>query len=297
MKQKRPFTDRLQDRLWSMQVLRQAIDLPLYKIKKSAPDSISGTMLWPRVCAALADGEISSRHFRRLRAVMDVVETLGPCDGRHHSRRIRKCGMAHWLEDQRIKSVSEWGTPLTWPSFLLEIPQALAPTSLRYLSHALWLRERGFLKQHARVIEVGVGYGGLAAMNAIISQTRTTLVDLPEVELAAMKMLAENGLANNASSSSATGDDGSKFDCFVSNYAFTELSSNLQGDLIDNYIVRSRHGMIVSNAAVFASEIGGMDNEKLVAALRSHSLDAVVSTSDDLLSPSDRAFGIVLISW
>lgn len=293
---KRPFIDRLQDRLWTMRTSRQATDLPPTGGAATAGDSVSGTMAWPGACAALAEGKISSRRFRRIRAVMEVVETLGPCEGRHHAQRIRERGMAHWLTDERLRNVAAWGDPMTWPGILLDTPQAFAPTSLRYLSHAVWLIDRGFVTRQSRVVEIGVGYGGLAAMNAMISGAHTLLVDLPEVEMAAMKSLEENGLADAAQASSIA-DDGGRFDCLVSNYAFTELSAVLQKRFIESHIIRAGHGMIVSNANVFAAGIGGMDNETIVTTLRSYGIDAVLSTSDELLSQADHNFGSTLIWW
>jgi hypothetical protein len=221
---------------------------------------------------------------------MEVVETLGPCEGRHHARLIRAAGHAEWLERADFLALASWGDPLLWPGILLSTPCAMAPTSLRYLSHALWLRDEGLVVEKAHIAEIGVGYGGLVAMNALVSQASTTLVDLPIVERAAMKMLAENELAHAAAAHTS-------FDCVISNYAFTELSIALQDRMLSGFIAGSRHGMILSNARVFSQHIGGRSNEELVAALAQHDIQASCHTEHPLLSPSDRAFGNVLILW
>lgn len=288
---RRPITDRLQDRLWSIRAEREALDMPSALGEGAPGGSISGDMAWPRTCAALADGVITSARFRRLRAVMEVVETLGPCDGRHHSRLIRAAGHAEWLERPEFLALAAWGDPLLWSGFLLETPRAMAPTTLRYLSHALWLRDEGLIAEKAHVAEIGVGYGGLVAMNALVSRARTTLVDLPNVERAAMKMLAENAVAHAAAEAHTA------FDCVISNYAFTELSTDLQDRMISGYIAGSRHGMILSNARVFSQHIGGRSNEGILAALAHHGIRASSHAEHPLLSPSDRAFGNVLILW
>ena len=294
----RPLTDRIQDRLWSILTRRLARDLPEPDQAPSAADSVSGSMGWPKACAALASGRLPSRGFRRLGAVMEVVETLGPCEGRHHAERIRDAGLSSWFDNRRFRQIAGWGDPITWPGLLMGTPAAFAPTSLRYLSHALWLNQSGFVGDRARVVEIGTGYGGLAAINALVSSASTLLVDLPEVESAAMKAITELGFAGSASCASAGDpDDGGPFDCLVSNYAFTELSADLQQRMIQRHAVRSRHGMIISNAKVFAPGIGGMDNGALVDALRAHGIEAVLSESDAIRSPADRAFGSVLISW
>ena len=288
---RRPITDRLQDRLWSIRAEREALDMPSAPGQGALEGSISGEMAWPRVCAALADGAITSARFRRLRAVMEVVETLGPCDGRHHARLIRAAEHAEWLERPEFLALASWGDPLLWSSFLLETPHAMAPTSLRYLSHALWLRDEGLVCENAHIAEIGVGYGGLVAMNALVSQARTTLVDLPHVERAAMKMLAENDLAHAAAEAHTC------FDCVISNYAFTELSSDLQDRMLSGFIAGSRHGMILSNARVFSQHIGGRSNEELLVALKEHGIDARIDYEHPLFSPADRSCCCALICW
>ena len=294
MRHRRPMTDRLQDRLWSIYSRRRGMETSAIVAAEAAQGSISGPMAWPRACAAFANGQIDSKHFRRLRAVLEVVETLAPCDGRHHAREIRKAGHASWFDHPEIRRAAAWGDPLVWPGFMLETPQAFAPTSLRYLSHALWLNTQGFIGSKSKVIEIGVGYGGLAAMNAIVSGVNTELVDLPDVSRAAIKMLDEIGMG---SATRATVQPDVPADCVISNYAFTELSGELQDAMIERHIARSRHGMIASNASLFARQIGGRTDKEVIAELRSHGLSATAHSSHPLLSASDQACGCVMIIW
>jgi hypothetical protein len=292
----RPITDRLQDRLWTLRVQRLAEEIPTEEKQMSSAGSVSGAMDWPQACAALADGHITSALFRRLRAVMEVVETLGPCDGRHHVRHIRATGHSEWLERPEVLALASWGHPLLWPRALLGTAHAMAPTSLRYLSHALWLRDEGIVGENSHVAEIGVGYGGLAAMNALVSQAHTTLVDLPDVERAAMMMLLENRLNHSATPASTAGIR-TGFDCVISNYAFTELSTALQDRMLDSFISSSRHGMILSNARVFSRSIGGRSDQEILIALADHGIHARCHADHPLLSPSDRAYGNALIIW
>lgn len=293
---RRPLTDRLQDRFWTMRARHYAQDIPASARDVSLSGSISGGMDWPQACAALAEGSITSARFRRLRAVMEVVETPGPCDGRHHARLILEAGHGEWLSRPEALAVASWGDPLLWAAALLGTPRAMAPTSLRYLSHALWLRDEGMVGEGAHVAEIGVGYGGLVAMNALVSNSRTTLVDLPVVERAALVMLGENALGHAATPSTAA-EDHAPFDCVISNYAFTELSTALQDHMLKEIIAGSRHGMILSNARVFSRQIGGRSNEELLSALAEHGIRARCHEQHPLLSPSDLACGSVLILW
>lgn len=251
-------------------------------------------MAWPDACGELADGLRDCRNFRRERAVREVVETLGPSDGRHHAARIRRSSPQH-LEDLRVKAVDAWGNPFRWPGLLLGTASSFSPTTLRYLSHALWLRENGRVKPGGTIVEIGVGFGGLAAMNAIVSGARTVLVDLPLVARAASRMLEEVGLAGYGLLEDAA-ELPQEFSV-VSNYAFTELTKELQDHYIRRFLRASSHGMIVSNASVFSASIQGRDDAALVSALKASGIDALIDREDGLLGPTDHLVGVSLVSW
>jgi hypothetical protein len=113
--------------------------------------------------------------------VRDVVETVGPVDGRFYAQKIREWG-PEWLINEAVIEIDRWGNPIRWPKWLLGTSNSFSPTTLRYLATALWLKRTGYLVQKSNILEIGVGFGGLAAMNAIVSGAVTTLVDLPQVE-------------------------------------------------------------------------------------------------------------------
>jgi len=296
MKSSRPITDRIQDKLWSIRARHLAREMSDTYSSTSTDGSISGKMQWPQACHAFAEGRISSVGFRRLRAVMEVVETLGPCDGRHHARLIRQLGHTRWFDHPKTRAITTWGDPMRWPALLLSTPYPFPPTTLRYLSHALWLHDQGMIPQNADVVEIGVGYGGLAAMNAIVSNARTTLVDLPQVERAAMEMLTEIDLGECAMPSS-TAPEIAAIDCVISNYAFTELSAEFQDLMMVKYFAGARRGMILSNAKSFSQQIGGRSDNEILVALSNHGIEAKCHHQHPLLSSSDLACGSSLITW
>jgi len=291
---KRRFIDRLHDRAWIEATARMTVDSLTATGEAARHGSISGTMAWPEACAALAGRQRDSHRFRRERAVREVVETLAPSDGRYHASRISRIA-PELLEDPRVRAVDAWGDPVRWPRLLLGTPEPFSPTTLRYLSHALWLRDEGLVQQNGTIVEIGVGFGGLAAMNAIVSGARTVLVDLPPVTQAALRMMEETALSEFATSAEETNPSG-EF-CVVSNYAFTELTTGLQDHYIDRYLRRSPTGMIVSNANVFSRSIGGRDDEALASALRASGIAAKLDRQNDLLGPSDHLAGVALITW
>lgn len=290
------FHHRLHNRLWNI-VSNRVTDDRTGHFPASGPgagSSVSSSMPWAQAAAAYADPARGSAGFRRLRAVRDVVETVGPVDGRSYARNIRLWDDS-WFSHETVDAIDSWGTPIRWPALLLGTPRPFSPTTLRYLATALWLKREGFVSANMPVVELGVGFGGLAAMNAIVSGTSTTLVDLPQVEALAARMLQDLGLGGFHMAGS-TQSASSRF-CFVSNYAFSELSEETQDRYMHDWIRHASSGVIVSNAGVFSKTIGGRSDSEILAMLRNAGIPAEITDSCDLTSPMDRLSGVTLIHW
>jgi hypothetical protein len=249
-------------------------------------------MDWPQACAALSCGECGSANFRRFHAVRQVVETLGPSDAIHFARWIRH-HHGEWLETREFAALNDWGNPIQAPSILLGAHRPFSPTSLRYLAHALWLADHGFVHEGGTVIEIGVGFGGLAATNTMVSRASTMFVDIPEVVDAATMMMRENGLSSHVIHSGGNPSDY----CFISNYAFTELHHELQKCYFNRYIRDAPRGVILSNAGVFAQNIGGMTDHEIVSWFRAEGLPAHASQTSGILGPADFVCNVCLIHW
>lgn len=293
--QDRKIWHRIHDRAWSE--IGKVLSIPIGDFSANRSEegshSISGETPWISICAAYADGAISSKDFRRNNAVRQIVETVGPVDGRFYASRVREWG-PNWLTDDAISRIDAWGNPIRWPAMLLGTPHAFSPTTLRYLATALWLRKRGFIEDGSNVAEIGVGFGGLAAINAAISRVKTTLADLPQVEQAAKRMITENGFGESLSNAPKAD---AHHDLVISNYAFTELDSDIQQHYLERYLVKARRGVIVSNSAVFAGSIKGRTDAELVTWLNDAGIPAKIETQNELLGPSDHICGVTLIHW
>ncbi len=291
---KRRIWHRLHDRAWSETGNLLAREADITGSADEHGSSISSSMPWAAICTAYAEGRVASTGFRRTTAVRDIVETVGATEGRFYAKRIREWDEG-WLYDKKVRRIDTWGDPIRWPSFLLGTRHAFSPTTLRYLATALWLKQNGLVTEGSCITEIGVGFGGLAAMNAIVSGASTTLVDLLQVEKAAMRMMKENDLGERAviGSQALTGADS----LVISNYAFTELNASIQQDYLERYLRHSAHGVIVSNSSVFASSIHGRSDDELVRWLRDAGLPATLETSNEILGPGDHLCGVTLIRW
>lgn len=251
-------------------------------------------MPWIDACAAYADGRIDSHDFRRLRAVTSVVETVGLTDARFYAERIREWG-GDWLQNPEVKVIDAWGNPIRCPRLLLGTNRAFSPTTLRYLATALWLNREGYINRETRIVEIGVGFGGLTAMNAVVSGAKTFLVDLPQVSRSTLRMLSENNLEGYGIHDGESKP--TEIDLVISNYAFTELSADLQDTYLRQYLLPAKHGVIISNAAVFSTSIKGRDDEQLITWLNAAGIPAIAESSNTLLSPIDALCGVRMIRW
>jgi hypothetical protein len=293
---KKSIIDKAHDRIWRVVTERLTARMPLPADNKTLDDnsSVSAAMEWPLACTALVSGAWTTRNFRKTHAVRQVVETLGPFDGKHFAQWILDHA-PEYLMDDRVIAVDTWGNPIRWPACLLRTPRAFSPTTLRYLAHALWLKKEGFVKEGGTIIEIGVGYGGLAAMNALVSKATTIMVDLDPVAKTAMRCMKELGLGEYATTDYRKATEGKA--CFVSNYAFTELSRELQDAYASEWIRHTDCGVILSNAAVFLDHMQSRDNKEIIEMLSTHGLAARVETNDRILCKSDHQHGNALVTW
>ncbi len=293
---KRKLVDRIHDRLWSEvgQLLSSRLDITNITNAVVESSSISASMPWAHLCTAFANGNLNAQNFRRSSAVRDIVETVGAVDGRFYAKQIL-AWEPQWLRNSKVTKIDRWGNPIRWPGLLLGTSEAFSPTTLRYLATALWLKRQGYIKSGTRIVEIGVGFGGLASMNALVSGATTTLVDLPQVENSAMRVLTEIGLEEHARLSEGNVDFSADF--VISNYAFTELNAEIQNKYFTQYIKHSAHGMIISNSSLFAASIGGRTDHDLIEWFRAEGLAVQLETSNDLLAPGDGLCGVTMIRW
>jgi translation elongation factor EF-4 len=110
-----------------------------------------------------------------------------------------------------------------------------------------------------------------------------------------MLQMRELGLGNFASidHSKVTAGDV----CFISNYAFTELSREMQNAYADQFIHHADRGVILSNAAVFADHMQSRDNNQIIELLSKHGIMAKEASCSTILCGSDRSHGNVIVGW
>lgn len=137
-----------------------------------------------------------------------------------------------------------------------------SPTVLRYLKvfsdlEALFGPLQGF-----RCVEIGVGFGGQAAvLNILGDVTEVQLYDLSPVLALARKFLAKASVsAGTRFLDGARVPQAHQADLLISNYAFSELTRELQLKYLDKVVLNAPRGYITWNS----NGPGGLQPEELL---------------------------------
>ena len=161
-----------------------------------------------------------------------------------------------------LKKNDEWGNPRVF-----DYPNIgnISPTTLRYIKVLADIKKHfGTIDNH-NICEIGVGYGGQCRIiNAWFKPATYCLVDIrPALSLA--QRFLDNYIINAVLSYKTMNKLEKKdYDFVMSNYAFTELSREIQDIYLAKIILRSKKGYIAYNA-ITPEEFRSYKADELVA--------------------------------
>jgi hypothetical protein len=125
----------------------------------------------------------------------------------------------------------------------------ISPTTLRYIK-VLYDLEKFFISlDGGRIFEIGVGYGGQCRLCCKYFNIKEyVLLDLPPVLRLAERYLALYPLKPKLTFKTLNEcPSDEKIDLVISNYAFTEISRDIQNIYIEKIIMNSKRGYITYN--------------------------------------------------
>ena len=186
-------------------------------------------------------------NFKRDPRYRAVLEHVNEAQGAQYLDLIRNKSPA-LLE--KIESFKE--NDLVGGAATVNYPEigAISPSTLRYIKVASDLRNLFGENIGERIAEIGVGYGGqLLIADKVLKFKQYDLFDLPPVLELTSKYLESHNL-NSAYKTQTinqhTGDI--NYDLVISNYAFSELPSELQRTYIKKIIAKSKRGYLTMNS-------------------------------------------------
>ena len=127
--------------------------------------------------------------------------------------------------------------------------EKISPTTLRYIAVALDINKEMDIKRIHKIVEIGAGYGGQAAiLDKFIPNLEYFIFDLPLVQKLIDKYLSSLGMRNFTHLSLADSMENREFDLVISNYAFSELPRNLQIEYLERVLLKSKNGYLIMNS-------------------------------------------------
>lgn len=131
-----------------------------------------------------------------------------------------------------------------------DIDQPLSPTTLRYIKVASDLLHL-FGKEIGHVAEIGCGYGGQCLINEkLLSYQLATLFDLPSVTQLIQRYLNYTLMEGAYEVSTINEKLPASYDLVISNYAFSELPSELQKVYIKKVLSKAKRGYLTMNSGI-----------------------------------------------
>jgi putative sugar O-methyltransferase len=169
---------------------------------------------------------------------------------------------------------------------------SISPSTLRYLKVASDLKNIFGEEIGDRVAEIGCGYGGqLLIADKILRFKQYDLFDLPPVLSLASMYLESHILNFSYKTTTLNQHQGDvNYDLVISNYAFSELPSQLQIRYIEKILSRSKRGYLTMNTG--KTEASRDQNKLTLEDLRGYLPEFEVLNEVPLTSPNNY-----LIVW
>jgi len=204
------------------------------------------------ICGSASQDLKIFSNFRRGYGLAEVVDNVTLEQGKGYIREIHR--QVEWNEDytNALRKIDSVGSPR---KYLFPQIGFCSPTSLRYLKVFIDLKTLFGPIKNFKIVEIGVGFGGQAGL--IVSLENPSSYSFLDVEpvLALSKTFVEKlGLETEFNWHDGRNPEKMKPDLVISNYAFSELSRDLQKKYLENVILPSKRGYITWNSSAVGHE-------------------------------------------
>lgn len=231
----------------------------IYKNTSITDSNLHST--YTTLCGLAARDSNTFKKFRSARVMVQVLDHVTIEQGWEYICEILE--LAEWDKNftEIIKKIDEHGKPI---KFYFKPYGKFSPTLLRYLKVDLDLiKYFGSLKQF-NVTEIGGGFGGQACLiNLMNSLSSYTIYDLPPVLDLSKRFIRVNAIPGKFNYNNGRNIKQLKSDLVISNYAFSELSRDIQDEYISKVLLNSPRGYITWNPLSWR-DLGGYSSEELI---------------------------------
>jgi putative sugar O-methyltransferase len=206
--------------------------------------SISDGTMYSIICKLSINDPNIFKNFRRYKSYFNVLEHVSKDYGKKYSLLLlaKDPNLKNYRNSKNQNNI---GNPL---KFYYRNFGFTSPTLLRYLKVLQDLELLFGSIDNKTIVEIGIGYGGQAG--TIMQNTKVAkyyLFDLEEVNMLASKFLNQLNLINNYSFFDGRNPASIQSDLVISNYAFSELTREVQDIYIDKVILNAKSGYMTWN--------------------------------------------------
>lgn len=218
------------------------------KPSTSATSSISDTdgLGYLKIVERAIAEETSLLNFRAEPDYQEILEHVSVRLGQKYLDEI----LSHFNPEpskvfSSLTNLSEFGNP---PVHMFSNIGAVSPTILRYVKVAYEMQQLFGDLSRLRIGEIGVGFGGQAAvLNRLFGVSEYIAFDLPDVLRLFQLFLSRTKTSLSISLVDGRHPEPKELDLVISNYAFSELSRNVQEQYLSKVILRAKSGYMIWN--------------------------------------------------
>lgn len=200
---------------------------------------------YPSLCGSAAKNLEIFKKFRSSRVMVEALDHVSIEQGKAYISEILK--LSPWSEEftEVLVKIDKFGKPR---KFRFRPYGTFSPTLLRYLKVYIDLKKKFGPLMDLNISEIGVGFGGQASLIGLLDTPVSYIFyDIPPVLELAQKFTNELELPGNFKFIDGRNPKPSKPDLVISNYAFSELTRDVQDQYLKNVVLPSPRGYITWN--------------------------------------------------
>ena len=219
------------------------------------------------LCEQAANDDRIFETFRNRPEYTGVVETVDYSTGKEYLNIVMSQSPEFADVFEKFKSTDKLGNPKVY-GYLYGL---FSPTTLRYIKVLSDLKNYFGSLNGMRIIEIGGGYGGQCKVISDLFEFESyTLVDLQPCLRLAKKYLDKLEVKNVSYCTSHDLTGKCNYDLVISNYAFSEITRNVQDIYIKKILNKSSRGYMLCNFITHGTQINSYTESELINLLNNN---------------------------